>query len=65
MGRDETGHGIGDFAVDADDAFSEEAGVDVEGSFAGGAGFEDYGDEVVVDGGGGDGTMAMATFQWN
>jgi hypothetical protein len=30
--------------VDADDSFTEEAGVDVETSFAGGAVLEDYGD---------------------
>jgi hypothetical protein len=37
-------HLVGYGSVDADDSFTEEAGVDVETSFAGGAVLEDYGD---------------------
>jgi hypothetical protein len=44
LGRYQGGHGISNFAVNADDSFAEEARVDVEGSFASGSGFEDYRD---------------------
>jgi hypothetical protein len=50
LGRDHARHGIGNFAVDANDSFSEKTGVYVEGSFAGGAAFEDYGYEISCDG---------------
>jgi len=50
LGGDQAGHGVGDFAMDADDAFAEEAGEDVEGAFAHGAGFEDYRYEVLERG---------------